>query len=182
MKWKATLSCGVCILCLVMQGRDDTLAFQAARSSAGPVDLTARFVAAGNGDGLKRQYFVMRRGRRAEATVLVAPATVRASLAGFGGKCDLKILAAPVYNLGDGMQMDLILVDEGERRSIYSRYFDAGRKAEDRSWVSVEVPLDLRGSGDVYLEIQVSGGPQGDLVADWLAFAEALIASERTLR
>jgi hypothetical protein len=182
MNSKAILSCSVCILCIVMLAKDDTLALQAARSAADSVDLTARFAAAGNGDALKRKYLVMRKGRRADATVLIAPATVRASLAGFGGKCNLKMLVAPVFNVGDGMQMDLTLVDAGDRRPIYSRYFDAGRKAEDRAWISIEVPLDLRGSGDVYLEIQVSGGTQGDLVADWLAFAEALMASERTLR
>lgn len=182
MNWKAILSCRVCILCMVMLAKDDTPALQAARSAVDSVDLTARFVAAGNGDALKRKYPVMRKGRRADATVLVAPATVRASLAGFGGKCNLKMSVAPAFNVGDGMQMDLALVDAGERRPIYSRYFDAGRKAEDRAWISIEVPLDLHGSGDVYLEIKVTGGPQGDLVADWLAFAEALMASERTPR
>jgi hypothetical protein len=182
MHWKVMMTCVVCALFIAMTGKDDAIAFQALQATAGFVDMTARFGATGNGDALKREYPVMRKGRRANATVLIAPATVRASLAGFGGKGSLKILAAPVFNVGDGMRMDLTLLDAGERRPIYSRYFDAGRKAEDRAWIAIEVPLDLRGSGDVYLEIQVSGGPQGDLVADWLAFAEVLMASERTVR
>lgn len=143
------------------------------------VDLTARFMAEGNGDSLKQHLSVMRNGRRLDATVLVAPARARVGLSDFSGKYTLKLWAAPVFNVGDGMQMDLALVVSGARRPLFSRYLDAGRRAEDRAWIPIEVPLDLPRAGDVYLEVQVSGGPQGDLVADWLALGEVRLVRER---
>ena len=145
------------------------------RSALDGVDLVARFRVDDQGGLLRRHVSVTRKGRRVDATVLIAPVTIRASLAGLAGRFMLNLTATPAFNIGDGMQMDLTLVEGEERRPVYSRYFDAGRMAEDREWIPIEVPLALSGSRDVYLEIKVSGGPQGDMVADWLAFAEAVI-------
>lgn len=103
---------------------------------------------------------------------LVAPLEIRASLAGLSGTHTLKLLATPVFNIGDGLQMDVLVGGAGALKQVYGRYFDAGRKAEDRDWIPLEIALDLSGAGDAYLEIRISGGPQGDLVADWLALAE----------
>jgi hypothetical protein len=138
----------------------------------GAVDLTSRLIAMGSAESVKKNVSITRQGRKADATILIAPVTVRASLAGIQGPCRLRMLVAPAFNIGDGMQMNLALIRSGEGRKIFSRYFDAGRKAEDRAWVRIEVPLDLPAASEVYLEIQVTGGPQGDLMADWLAFAE----------
>jgi hypothetical protein len=166
MKSWTTVILGWCLLGLSL------IAAAAPGILQGPVDLTARLHAVGSADSIKRHMPVTRQGRQADAVILVAPVIVRASLAGIKGPCRLRLLATPAFNIGDGMQMDLSLTQSGEGRKIFSRYFDAGRIAGDRAWVRIEVPLDLPPASEVYLEIQVSGGPQGDLVADWLAIAE----------
>jgi len=175
MKSRAALFYWVFTLCFVEIVCGGAPLSCAALSAPEEVDLAARFSTDGQTDLLRHHVFVIRKGRRADATVLIAPVTIRASLAGLSGRFMLSLTAAPAFNIGDGMQMDVTLLEEGERRPLYSRYFDAGRKAGDREWIPIEVPLALSGSGDVYLEIKVSGGPQGDMVADWLAFAEAVI-------
>ncbi len=146
------------------------------------VDISTRLKAEAGSEPLRRHVDVTRTGRRVDATVLVAPATARASLNGLSGSYVLRLSAAQVFNIGDGMQMDVLVVEPGRSRRIYSRYFDAGRKADDRAWVPIEVPLTLSGAGDVYLEIKVSGGPQGDLVADWLAFAGMVLEHAKETR
>jgi hypothetical protein len=131
-------------------------------------------VVAGGGtrDSFERHSIVVRNGKQKDAMRLVAPITVRVGLAGLSGRFTLRLVATPVFNIGDGLQMDILVGSGGDRRRVYGRYFDAGRKAGDRDWIPLEVPLDLSGKSDAYLEIQISGGPQGDLVADWLAVAE----------
>lgn len=182
MKARMVFFVGLCALCgrIFLSGYPPVS--HAAQSDQSAVDLADRFSAPENGDSLRRHVQVQRRGRREDATVLIAPVTVRAGLSGLSGKLTLSFLAAPVFNVGDGMQMDVFLVSAGIPRPVYSRYFDAGRKAEDRDWIPVAVSLDLPKAGEVYLEIHVSGGPQGDLVADWLALAEARLARERAIQ
>ena len=128
-------------------------------------------VAAGESGSFELGTFVTRGGQRMKSIVLVAPVAVRADLSGLSGRFALRLSVAPVFNLGDGMQMEILLRTNGEGRPLYSRYFDAGRRAGDRKWTTLEIPLDLDRKSD--LEIRVSGGPQGDLITDWLALAEA---------
>ncbi len=182
MKSRAVRFCCVYSLCVAMLVCASAPWFCAAQSVPEVMDLAARFQSEGQRDLLRQHVSVTRKGRRMDATVLIAPVTVRASLAGLSGRFILKLTAAPAFNIGDGMQMDLTLSDAGERRPVYARYFDAGRKAGDREWIPIEVPLALSGSGDVYLEIKISGGPQGDMVADWLAFAEVVLVRARDSR
>jgi hypothetical protein len=169
----------VLICCIIWAG---AVTAAAPGMPPGAVDLTERFTTTGNADSVLRHRSIMRKGKLADATVLVAPVTVRAGLAGITGRCTLRMLAAPAFNVGDGVEAELHLIQSGEDRKIFSRYFDAGRKAEDRAWFPIEVPLDLSPSREVYLEIQVSGGPQGDLVADWLAIAEVHVVPENRKR
>jgi hypothetical protein len=86
--------------------------------------------------------------------------------------------ATPVFNIGDGIQLDLFLSRYGERHRVGERYFDSGRKAEDRDWVAIAFPLDLRENDQ--LEISISGGPQGDLVADWLALSSLRLMKRKS--
>ena len=118
----------------------------------------------------RQDQLVTRKGVRKKAVAMIAPVCIHASLQGVSGKATLKGWAAPVFNIGDGLQMDLFLKRGGIRYQIGSRYFDAGRKAEDRDWIFLEVPLEI-GEED-WLEMEISAGPQGDLVADWLALSE----------
>ena len=136
-----------------------------------PIDLTDRFmpiapVQPGNFD---KHITVARKGQRRDAMVLVAPVAISASLRGASGKMRLEGLATQVFNIGDGIQMELFLVRGGTRQQLGSRCFDAARKAEDRDWIPIAFPLE--GSEADNLEIRISGGSQGDLVADWLALS-----------
>lgn len=154
------------------------------------------FVSCGNGDGIlqetapvlnlmnrlspadssqpeerfKQDQLVTRRGLRRKALVIVAPFRIHAPLQGFSGKATLRGWAAPVYNIGDGLQMNLFIRRSGIRHPAGSRYVDSGKNAGDRDWIPIEVSLEI-GEED-WLEIEISAGPQGNLVADWLALSE----------
>ena len=145
------------------------------RSSSTFADRFTVVAGGGAHDSLQQHTAVVRNGRQEDATILVAPITVRAGLAGYYGKLWLRLLAAPVFNIGDGIQMDVFFLNGSDRTRIFSRYFDAGRNAADRQWIALEIPLELRNGQNSQVEVQVSGGPQGDLVADWLALAEVRI-------
>jgi hypothetical protein len=158
--------------------------------SAREADLTERFVRAAPADyrteGEKqfvRHEKVVRNGLSRDAMVLVAPVAIRASLEGIAGGGVLEGQSTPVYNVGDGMRMDILLLARGRERMIYSRYYDAGRLLEDRAWIPIQIPLDLgEWPRDSQLEIRVSGGPQGDLVADWLALSGIRIVRKDAAR
>ena len=122
-------------------------------------------------DSFAAHFEVTRGGRREDAMRLIAPVSVRAPLAGFGGKCTLRLLAAPVFNIGDGVQMDVIQESAGIPKTVYQRYFDAAREAGDRKWIPIEIPLELPEEVASVLWIRASGGSRGDLTADWLALA-----------
>ncbi len=124
-----------------------------------------------------RQMEVQRRGIRKAASVLIAPASVKASLAGYRGARNISLLMAPVFNIGDGIQMQMWLQDGGEPRLVCSRYIDPGRRYEDRAWIPVSVPVDIS-SDRPEIEIRISGGPRGDLTGDWLAFADMHVSAE----
>jgi len=135
--------------------------------------LTERFAQTGEdaGGAIHRNMRIGRGGRWESSLVLVAPVAVRAEFGEVSGTVRLEFLAAPAFNLGDGFQLDVFLTDSAEKKPVYSRYFDPGRKASDRDWIPIEVSLDLAGRKEPGLELRVSAGPQGDLVADWLALA-----------
>lgn len=120
---------------------------------------------------------VERRGETKEALVLRAPSAVSASIGECREPCVFRASIAPVFNVGDGFEMNVWLSDGKGSQKIYSRCIDAGRRFEDRSWIPIRIPIEFR-TGDARLEIQVTGGPLGDLTADWLALAEMRISSE----
>ena len=156
-------------------------AFKNPPAIKGEVDLTKSFVPADPGlpaANFKEELGVVRKGMRKNAMVLVAPASVRASLKGASGPMMLEGWATPVFNVGDGLEMDMFVRRAGEPRLVGSRYFDAGRKFEDRDWIPIAFPLDL--GQDDQLEIDVSAGPQGDLAADWLALSSLRLAQRKT--
>ena len=113
--------------------------------------------------------------------LLIAPVTIRASLQNLSGGATVEGLAAPVFNVGDGMQLDLYLIRGAARQTVGSRYFDPGRTADDRNWIPLAFPLALSGAGDDQLEIQLSAGPQGDLVGDWLALGSLRLVQRKTI-
>jgi hypothetical protein len=118
-----------------------------------------------------RRFPVYRSGVTRDSIVLEAPARIRASLSGISGKMLISGSASHLFNIGDGLQLDIILVQKGAERLIFSRYIDPGRKAADRSWIPIEAFLEPDGAKETELEIRVSAGPQGDLTADWLGIA-----------
>lgn len=117
---------------------------------------------------------VIRRGRRMESVVLVAPATMRASLKGTAGAATLVVRVAPVFNIGDGIRMDIFIRRSGVRIWIGGCYFDPGKVAADRDWKLMTLPMETR--ADDELEIEASPGPQGESTADWLAIASVRLA------
>jgi hypothetical protein len=127
---------------------------------------------------LERSLGVIRRGLRRDALVLIAPVSVRASIKGVAGQRMLEGWATQVFNVGDGLQMNLFLNGTGGRRFAGGRYFDAGRKFEDREWIPIAFPLDL--DQDDQLEIEISAGPQGNLAADWLALSSLRLTQRKT--
>lgn len=189
---RATSSCIVNMLCALCLG---TILYACSQSPPGRgsdgtgMDLADRFriaagegAPAGNANSLMRHFRVTRRGRQMDTTTLIAPVAIRAGLGGLSGRFALKILASPVFNVGDGVQMDVILDGAGQSKQVGRHYFDAGRIAGDRDWIALEYPVDLTGAADAYLEIRISAGPQGDLVADWIALAEVRITREGATR
>jgi hypothetical protein len=119
---------------------------------------------------------VTRRGKRRDAIVLIAPSTVKVTLSRISGPVSLKGWAAPVFNIGDGVQMEMKLTDSRQQRTVYSRRFDPARNAADRDWIPLDIGFNLDESNKWDLEMSVSAGPQGDLVGDWMALAELYLS------
>lgn len=136
------------------------------------IELSGRLVQVNSGpaQAMEKHRMVTRKGEQRDSVVLIAPAVVKASLDGAAAMRTLKFRAAPIFNTGDGIQLNVYLQRAGTKAMVCSRYFDAGRKAEDRDWILFDVPLEIR-EGD-QLDIEVSAGPQGDLEADWLALSD----------
>jgi hypothetical protein len=114
--------------------------------------------------------------------LLIAPVTARAEMGGFAGNYSLEALCTQVFDTGDGVQMDVYLTERDDHRKIYSRYFDAGRQAEDRDWIPVSIPLILGQAHSSLIEIEASAGPQGDLTSDWLAVSSVRLVPGKEAR
>src|SRR5207247_388484 len=106
------------------------------------------------GGELHRKMPVNRRGRQESCLVLVAPIVAQAEIREASGPVKLQFLAAPVFNLGDGFQLDVFLKDASKKTPVYSRYFDPGRKASDRDWIPIEVSLDVAQQNQTGLEFR----------------------------
>lgn len=140
-----------------------------------------RFYAAGAGQtaGTFDPHFrVVRRGEPRDCLLLIGPMIIRADLNGAAGEYVLEALGTQVFNTGDGIQMDVYLSTGDERTKLYSRYFDAGRRAEDRDWIPISIPLILA-RPDSHIDIVSSAGPQGDLGSDWLALASPRLVLQK---
>jgi hypothetical protein len=144
------------------------------------VDLMHRLIPnpGSNSANVERNLTVTRKGLQREALVLIAPVSVRASLKDVSGQRILEGWAAPVFNVGDGLQMEVFIRRDGERRRVGGRYFDAGRKFEDRDWIPIAFPLNL--GQDDQLEIDIGSGPQQDTSADWLALSSLRLTQRKT--
>ncbi len=140
------------------------------------VDLTGRVSPTGSQKNFERHMDVIRRGNKKDAMVLVAPAGIRASLRGVTGRRTLEFWAAPVFDIGDGFLMMVFINRSGTRFLVYNRYFDPGRRAEDRNWIPFAVQLGDIQKSDL-VEIELSAGPQGDLTADWLALSSVRLTA-----
>ncbi len=174
----------VCAMIAFMSGCGKKAAGGETEGSSTP-GLAFRFSATGGGTGSEAfdpHYGVTRKGRRRDSMLLVAPVTIKAETNGHSGNFTLEAWCTQVFNTGDGIQMDVYLAGREERRKIYGRYFDAGRRAEDRDWIPISVPLVLLPAQDARVEIEASAGPQGDLTGDWLAVSSARLVPKSELR
>lgn len=114
---------------------------------------------------------VTRKGKREDALVLVAPIRVRATFSGVTGQVFFEALAAPVFNLGDGIQLEVSVSNDREEKLLFERHFDGAAQASDRDWIGLEIPIDLGAGGTWHLEMRAAAGRRGDLTGDWLAVA-----------
>ena len=146
--------------------------------AVGILHFSAPGAAAGTFDP---HYLVVRKGKRRDCVLLVGPLTIKADLSGLAGEYTLETMGTQVFNTGDGIQMDVYLSSGDERTKLYSRYFDAGRRAEDRDWIPLSIPV-ISARQDSHIEIVSSAGPQGDLGSDWLALASPRLVLRRELR
>ncbi len=112
---------------------------------------------------------VTRGGVRRRCAVLIAPAQVAVRVGGVKGSHTLELVAAPVFNIGDGVDLEVTLNGPAGARLLLSRRFDPARRADDRAWQKIGIPLDLTGAPDETIQFRLAGGPAGDLVDDWLA-------------
>ncbi len=143
-----------------------------------PNGLLERFVPLMNTAGrshFRNPVVIDRAGSKRTAMVLVAPAAVRAPLESMPGRIEFSLEVVPVFNVGDGVQMEIWLREGVASSRVYSRYFDPGWRFEDRRWTPVTVAMDVH-CRDAQVEIRVSGGPEGNLTGDWLAFADLRIS------
>jgi hypothetical protein len=125
------------------------------------------------GGSFTPHFKVVRNGVARDSLVLEAPVTIWTTLEGARPKAVIECITTPVFNVGDGMQMEVSLIENGRSRMLLQRYYDAGRCLADRAWIPLRIPLDLQGpSGAARVEIRLSSGPQGNLVADWLALSD----------
>ncbi len=161
-----------------------------AGTDSGPssLELTSLFSAPGahlkgaDANTFDPHFQVTRRGLTRDSMLLIPPATARAALPGVSGKYVLEAWCTQVFNTGDGIQMNLYLAQGGARSMVYNRYFDAGRRAEDRDWILVRLPLTLDSTKPSVLEIETSAGPQGDLTGDWLAVSSVKLLQQKEIR
>lgn len=188
---KKKLNLNPCVLCVLgflvvslLSGCTDRPTTGLGAQSAS-LDLTSRFSAPGAAlkgaatGAFDRHYPVVRKGRCRDAMLLIAPVTAWADVGGIAGSYFLEALCTQVFNTGDGIQMDIYLTERGARRKICSRYFDAGRRAEDRDWIPVSIPLVLGQTQNSRIEIEASAGAQGDLVGDWLALSSVRLVPRK---
>jgi len=144
------------------------------------IDLAGRFcLVEGVSESFQASSAAARNGEKKDAMILVAPVAVIASLTGIGGRGWLECMAAPVFNVGDGFVLEVVLSRDGREEVISRRFFDPGRLKSDRRWMPLSMPIDFMESEAVELRFKLAGGPQGDLVADWLAIASPRIVLER---
>jgi hypothetical protein len=103
--------------------------------------------------------------------VLVAPVAARARLSKSSNSCVLEFGAVPVFNLGDGLNLVVLLSDSTGSRVLLERPFDAGRNAADREWAEFRIPIEVRGESEAHIELRVTSGPYGEETGDWLAIS-----------
>jgi hypothetical protein len=132
---------------------------------------------------LSRNFPVTRKGIRRNSLILRAPAGMQLPLRGLSGRARFRAYTACVFNVGDGVRMDIVLTGGGFERKLLSRVYDAARRAEDRDWIPIDVEIDIAENTSHFLQVSVSAGPQGDLTGDWLALASPeLVFESRELK
>ncbi|MBM3789690.1 MAG: hypothetical protein FJW35_04975 [Acidobacteria bacterium] len=135
-----------------------------------------------SGDGeFHRGMRVARRGTVRPSLVLAAPAQIALQWKGAAGRLRVRCWAAPVFNIGDGCLLSVTWVGDDRTLSAFSRYFDAARNEADREWSRLDFLVEMGGRPDGELVFELTGGPEGDLTADWMAFADLTVvpAGER---
>lgn len=121
--------------------------------------------------------FVRDRVRRL-SLVTVADARARFTVPEIPASAELRGYIGMPFNLGDGALAELLLVQEGHEHRLLSRYVDPAHRSEDRVWIPIHV--DLTPFAGRPAEIIFSArATTGDYTADWMGWAEPVIARRR---
>ncbi|MBW1854973.1 MAG: sulfatase, partial [Deltaproteobacteria bacterium] len=79
---------------------------------------------------------------------------------------------------GDGVLFEIIIVDEdSQEHSIYSRYIDPKNNQEDRKWFDEEIDLRAFTRQEVSFIFKTTSGSKENKTADWAGWSEPLINS-----
>lgn len=143
-------------------------------------DLSSALAHAASPPGSIGDFTMVRAGERRNGVALIAPVRISVPVNSTRGSFEFKCFAAPVYNIGDGVTLEILWEDRSGARSLLRRRFDAARRSEDRRWAEISVPVRIEEGGRIVFA--ASAGPGGDLVADWVAVAEPRIVERDGIR
>lgn len=80
---------------------------------------------------------------------------------------------------GDGVSFEVIIVDEKSRKiSVFSKYIDPKKNAEDRKWFDYNVDLQAVAGQEVSFIFKTGGGSEGNVEYDWAGWSNPQIVSE----
>jgi hypothetical protein len=115
-------------------------------------------------------YAFVREGQRRETLVLTPGAVFEIGPLQTGPRSCVSLLAAMPWNLGDGADLKISIVDGAQQRQAADVYLDPAHQRAHRAWIPIR--LDVPQSTDHFtLRFEVGPGPRGDLTGDWIGVA-----------
>jgi len=145
-----------------------------------PGDLSEELASAASPPGSIRDFTMVRAGERRRGVALIAPVKLSVPVNETHGLFEFRCFAAAVYNVGDGVTLEILWEDSSGARRLIERRFDAARRREDRRWAEISVPLKIEGRG--HIVFAASAGASGDLVADWVTVAQPRVSPRDRIR
>ncbi len=76
---------------------------------------------------------------------------------------------------GDGVEFEVIVLADGEERSLYRKYIDPKANEEDRRWFDESIDLSDLAGRSVEILFRTSAGPRNDPEYDWAGWSTLCI-------